>query len=284
MIRPLSATHFKTQTRLPLSTKPSAMKLSAVMGEACVTSFGRFCTVAWRVSPDGIEETSFPLSDAFFRGIRFESALGSLTVHLAMDRLVISAFMEAIMGGSGSEPPYDIGERPLSSIESEALGVACTALAEDIAGALSNHFGRPFSHFPEEEQGVLPPPAQEKATFRYLVNLFGYGGEIRISMPRQELLRQIEAADSESRDAQDSTAHQQLQRQVGRSDVEFSVTLGTETLYVEDIASLRPGQLLALSSSVTTPVRLWSGGVAAYEGTLARSGERLAVCITAAVT
>ena len=280
----LSAAHFKSQSRAPISAMPSAVKLTTLLAETCSKTLGRFCSVSWRVAFDRIEETSFPPSDAFLRGIRFESAVGSLTAYIVLDRPVISAFMEAVMGGSGSESFFDIGERPLSSIEAGALAIALGALAEDIARTLSSHFGRPFSHFNEDEPGVPKPTAQERATFRYLVNVFGYSGEIRISIARSELAHQIESGEAECRDAADNASHQQLQRQVGKSEVEFTVSLGSETLSVEEIAGLRPGQLLALSSTVATPVKLWSGGVAAFEGSLARSGDHLAVNITSAET
>ena len=52
---------------------------------------------------------------------------------------------------------------------------------------------------------------------------------------------------------------------------------------MEDITTLLPGRMIKLSSTVSTPVTLWSGGIAAFEGSLARSGDRLAVTIAAAI-
>jgi flagellar motor switch protein FliM len=95
------------------------------------------------------------------------------------------------------------------------------------------------------------------------------------------LTHQIKATASEENDAEEIATCHQLQRQVGKSGVEFTVTLGPETLSVEDITALVPGKLISLSSTVCSPVTLWSGGVAAFEGKLARSGDRLAVSITA---
>lgn len=284
MTRPLSVTHFKPQSRVPLSAVPSAVRLSSLLAESCGRSLSRLCAVSWRVALDRIEETSFPPSDAFTRRVRFESSVGSITADLVLDRSAISAIMEAMMGGTGIESPFDMGERPLSSIETATLEAACSSVAGEIAQALSHHFGRPFSHFHEEEPPDPAAAAQERVIFRLVVNVFGYSGELRIGMPRSELRHQIESVDAESEDLQDSEGHQQLQRQVGKSDVEFVVTLGPEILSVERIASLQLGQMVTLSSTVTTPVTLWSGGVAAFEGSLARSGDRLAVRIISVVT
>jgi flagellar motor switch protein FliM len=283
MTRLLSATHFKSPPRAPLSALPAALRLSSLLADSCNRSFTRLSSVSWRVAVDRIEETTAPFSDMFTRRVRLESTIGSLTIQIAMDRSLISAFMEAVTGGSGTEAPFDIGERPLSSIERATLGIACDALASDIGQSLSAHFARPFSYFHEDEPGDPPLTIQEMATFRLLVNVFGYSGELRLSMARNELTHQIEGASSGSEDVHAGVAHQELQRQVGRSDVEFIVTLGPQTLSVEHLTALRPGEMIALSSTVSTPVTLWSGGVAAFRGNLARSGDRLAVIITSAV-
>jgi flagellar motor switch protein FliM len=278
---PLSASHFKARTRVPVSAVPSAVKLASHLAESCNKALTRFAAASWRVALDRIEETAFLPPDAYARATRFESASGSMTVHITLDRPFISAFIESVMGGNGSEAPFEMGERPLSAIETGALRLAFDTLADQMAQAFSIHFGQPFSHFREDAPATSSPFAQELASFRFLVNVFGHSGEIRICMARSELTHQIKATASEENDAQDIASCRQLQRQVGKSGVEFTVSLGPETLSVEDITGLTPGKLVCLSSTVSSPVTLWSGGVAAFQGKLARSGDRLAVSITA---
>lgn len=283
MARPLSAVHFKSQPRVPVSAMAPAVKLASLMAESCCKGLSQFAVTSWRVALDRIEETGFPPADAYARTVRFESAGGSLTIHLTLDRPAISALIEAMMGGNGSEAPFDMGERPLSKIESGILDVVCGTLAVEMAQALGRQFGRPFSHF-ESDETLSPADALEQASFHFLVNVFGHSGEIRLSMARSELAQQIKAAVPEGEGLQDVAARQQMQRQIGRSDVGLTVTLGSETLLVEDITNLRPGKMIELSSTVMTPVTLWSGGVAAFEGRLARNGDRFAVTITSAFT
>jgi flagellar motor switch protein FliM len=281
MSRPLSAAQFKAKPRVPVSAIPSAVKLASLLAESFNRALTRFSAASWRVALDRIEETNIRPSEAYSRATRFESASGSMTVHMTLDRPFISALIEAVMGGNGTEAPFEMGERPLSAIETGALGLACDSLVDRMAQALSMHFGQPFSHFLEDDGATPSPFAQELASFRFLVNVFGHSGEIRICMARSELTHQIKATASEENDAEEIATCHQLQRQVGKSGVEFTVTLGPETLSVEDITALVPGKLISLSSTVCSPVTLWSGGVAAFEGKLARSGDRLAVSITA---
>ena len=77
---------------------------------------------------------------------------------------------------------------------------------------------------------------------------------------------------------------QHFQNEVGKSDMVLTVMLGPETFSLEDVAGFRPGQLLELSSTVAGEVTVWSEGVASFRGRLARSGERLAVALSAVNT
>ena len=265
-------------------TSAIGRQIGALLAEGCAKALARHAAVSWRVAADRIEETSLIASGAYAKAVCFESASGSLTIHMTFDRPMVSAVMEAMLGGNGAEQPFDMGERPVSRIESGVLRLVSGALAEEVALALGSGFGRPFSQFAVEEPLTPATAVQDSACFRLLVNVFGHSGEIRMSMPRAELAQQIKAAAPESEGLQDEMSRQQIRRQVGKSEVELQVTLGPETLSVEDIASLRPGKMIALSSSVSAPVTVWSGGVAAFEGKLARAGDRLAVSLTAVAT
>lgn len=284
MVNPLTATHFKPKQRVAVSAMPAAAKLGTLLAEACARALGRHAAVSWRAAADRIEETNLITPDAYANAMRFESASGSLTIQMTFDRPAVSAVMEAMLGGNGTEQPFDIGERPVSKIEGGILALVCGSLAEEVARAMGTQFARPFSHFEEEVKNSPATAGQDCVSFRMLVNVFGHSGEICMNMPGAELAQQIKAADSEGEGLLDEESRQEIRRQVGKSEVELQVTLGPETLFVEDVASLRPGKMITLSSTVSTPVTVWSGGVAAFEGKLARAGDRLAVSLTAAAT
>jgi flagellar motor switch protein FliM len=284
MMRPLSGGDFKPRPRVSVTALPATARLASLLAESCTKALARFSAASWRVALDRIEETGFPPDVAYARSLRFESANGSLTMQLMLDRPLVSATVEALMGGSGTEAPFDMGDRPLSKIERGMLDLVNLTLAHEICRALSNHFGREFTHFEEEGAAETPSTVQERASFRFLVNVFGCSGEIRLSMARSELAQQIRATMPDDASAATLAAQQTLQRQVRQSHVELTVTLGAETLAVADIAGLRPGMMIELSSSVKTPVMVWSGGVAAFRGSLSRAGDRLAVTVTTAVT
>lgn len=284
MTRPLSAAHFKQQQRVAIAAMPLAARLAKLLAQSCSRTLLQLAPASWNVSLDRIEETNFPPTDVYARAIRLESQAGSLTMDLTIDRPATAGVIEAVMGGGGLEAPFDMGERPLSRIETAMLDLLSNRLAGEIAKGLESEYGRPFSHFPEEDRSGGAPIAAERASFRFLINVFGHSGEIRMSMPRNELLQQIKAADTGAEDTEQVLAKQQLQRQVGRSDVPVMVTLGPEMLSVAEVTGLRPGRMIELASTAATPVTLWSGGVAAFEGRLLRAGDRLAISITAPMT
>lgn len=271
---PLNASHFKPKPHVPLSGRPEAVRLAGELAEACTRGLATHAPSPWRVSSDGIEESEASAGDGEHRTWRFESELGSITAQISFDKSCACALFEAAMGGTGTEAPFDVGERPFSKIERAVLDLTFASLAEQVSAALEAQLGRPFSQFSVAAAQTAP----RQTVFRFVVNVFGHSGEIRMSMPVEELAAQLKAGTEQPGEAD----HDGFRQQVGRSAVEFTVTLGPETFAVEEIARLKPGNMLALTSTASSPVQLWSSGVPAYEARLGRAGNRLAVTITSA--
>lgn len=283
MASALSINHFRPQTRVPVASMLAAKKTAVQIAEACGRALGRIGQAPWRVTLDRIEEGLSLPAESEITHVRLESELGSLTVYLWLDRQAISAMMEAALGGTGTEAAFTMAERPLSKIEQGVMRLALASLTQELIQSLSRELARPFSLFESDGKAALPEDASQLVSFRYIVNLFDYGGEIRMAMSRSELLQQI-GSPMEAESLAAGAAKQQLQLEIGRSELILTVSLGPEILSVEEISGLAPGKLLELASTASMPVTVWSSGVAAYQGTLARAGDRLAVCLTHALT
>ena len=215
--------------------------------------------------------------------LRFESDRGSLTSLLTMDRQAVSALLEAAMGGTGAEPAYAMIERPLSKIERGLLDMIHAAIGREIAAMLSGMMLRPFGLFEGDDAADLDSRAG-LATLRFVLNVFSYSGEILLAFARDELERQVVAAGEEQSQGVAQAQKQMLQREVGKSEVTLTVTLGEQLLTLEAIANLSPGKLIPLAATARAPVILWSGDVAACEAMLGRNGDRLAVTVTSAAS
>lgn len=188
------------------------------------------------------------------------------------------------MGGTGSEDAFNMNDRPLSKIETRLIAHFETALSREIAAALTIHLSHDVSMFEVQNQQEAATSSGELFQLRYLINVFSYSGEIRLTFSRSELEHQIKSAETKLAEHTNSVLQKQLQTEVSKSDIVLTVTLGTEILPLEEISRLRPGRLIELSSTVSSPVTVWSGSVAAFHGRLARNGDRLAVAISSALS
>jgi flagellar motor switch protein FliM len=280
MSKPLDASHFKTLGRVPLSSSPSAAKLARLLEVSCCKALGKLRNVPWQTSFEGIEDNVQLPPEAGGRHVRFESEFGSLTGHLSLDRAAVSAVIEAAMGGTGAEDAFNMNERPLSKIETRLIAQLETALAKEMAAAFTAHLSRDVSLFESDNQPEVSAASGELVQFRYLINVFSHSGELRLTFSASELERQIKCAEARLSEQIDIVLQEQLQNEVKKSDICLTVTLGTEILSLEEISGLRPGRLIELSSTVAGSVTVWSGSVAAFQGRLARNGDRLAVAIS----
>ncbi len=281
--RALAAGDIKPRQRKSISALPAVTRLGSKLAESySATLFGP-SGASLRVTLDHIEESASAVSEDAATWFRLETRLGSMTLHLAFDRTAVSACCEAAMGGTGTEAPYEFPDRPLSGIEKGIVRLALKGLGSRTTAVFAEQLATPVSQFdglvePEESCGN-----KEQIVFRFLVNLFGYSGELCLAASSSEIAAQFETAGSEAGAIEARTEQlAALQRSIAKADITFSVMLGAETVLVEDLTNLAPGRLLQLSSSPKAPVLVWSEGNPVFIATLARTGGQLAVRIISA--
>ncbi|MCA3561421.1 MAG: FliM/FliN family flagellar motor switch protein [Aestuariivirga sp.] len=280
-MKSLDASLFRSAPRIALADLPGLGKLTAGIADSLNSGLMAWRPGPWRVTPDGVKEDAPAGANAEGRLVRFESERGSLTALLLLDRAATSAVIEVAMGGTGAEPAFEMSDRPLSKIEHGVLRLVQATLARQLAASLGDVLMRPFSLFDGEPPGI--EAGTGLAQLRFVLNVFSYSGEISLFFSRAELERELDMAGAGAAAAAGAMQQRMLQQEVGRSMVSLEVTLGPEMLTLDAIAGLRPGKLIAFSATAGNPVTLWSGGVAAYEATLGRTGDRYAVTITTAL-
>lgn len=279
MVVPLGISHLRSPPRPHVSSLPGMTKLANKIAETFAKGLASLRPAPWRVTPDGIRQDGTPPQDGESMLLRLESERGSLVVLLSLDRQSLSAVLEVAMGGTGAEPAFEMGERPLSKIETAILALSQAALAQRLTAAMSEFTGRSFSCFPDASDVELDRSG-EFAHFRFVSNIFTYSGEINLSFSRNELEMQLADASAGSDSESATLGRKSMQDELGKAEITLTVTLGEEVLAVDVLAGLQLGALVELSSLADAPVTLWSGGVPAFEATLARAGERYAVKIT----
>lgn len=280
--RRLSIGDIKPRPRQSISAMPPVRRFATKLAEGMSASLTGLGGSPWRVTLDHIDDAASGYAEEAGSWFRVETRNGSMTLHLAFDRIAMSAFCEAVMGGTGTETPFEFQDRPLSGIEKALLQLALQTLEARTTAVLADQLATPVSQFTGLVEREDTVNGGERMVFRFLANVFGYSGELRLTACSGEIASQFgaiggEAADSEVMDEQRAG----LQRRIGTAGIAFNVLLGDETVLVEEIANLAPGRLLRLSSSTQAPVFVWSEGNPVFKASLARSGDRLAVRIIA---
>ena len=281
MARALATADFARPPRPALTGQPVIARFAGGISEAISKGLSGLRSAPWQINADGVQEViDVPVADQDAAILRFESDRGSLTALLAIDRQAMSALFEAAMGGTGAEQAFPMVERPLSKIEKALLRLIQAAIGKELASMLSGIAMRPFSLFAGREAPELDGKSG-LVILRFVLNVFSYSGEILLAFSRDELEREVMSADAEQA-REDAASHKMmLQREMGKSEVTLTITLGDEMLTLEALADLSPGRLITLAATAGAPVSVWSGDVAAYEAMLIRNGDRLAVTITA---
>lgn len=275
-MQPLTAAHFKPAGQELIAANPMIVKLAAKIAEAIPAVLANFGTTAPRVTLDAAGSVKSSANEDGATALRFESRSGSMSARIMLDRTMVFAMCEQALGGTGTEDPIAESERPFSTIETELRKLIVSSIAGALTGALSQVLATPFSLFEDVEADDAPGP-MDQVNFRYLVNIFSYSGELRLSIPQQELALQIGAASKPLDDSKSAEDQRDLQRQIAGAPVAFQISLEPETVCVGDIIALRPGSLLKLTAAMTSPVIVSSDGVDVFSAALIHLDDHIAV-------
>jgi flagellar motor switch protein FliM len=279
--RLLAADMFRRKRAPSFAASSDAVRLSRKLAEASESALADISSAPWRILADHIGEEAMTASEGFGSWVRFESSAGSMTVNLSFDMPAIAALCECAMGGTGTEAHFEFQERPLSAIEKDIAHSAIARLSKSIAASLTEQLGMAVSLFDGTIASDEAAGADAMLLLRFIANVFGYSGEIRMAVPKDELAVQLAAAgrdESPASDADDRKA--MLQAEIGKADAQFVISLQSETMRVEEIGALAPGCLVRLASTAATPVLVSSGDTPVYLAALARNGDRLAVRVS----
>lgn len=276
--RPLRRTDFRTPTQERASDLAAVKRLGQKFADMITAAAQGLAASPLRITLDQITESEMNAAEEGCAAFRLESGNGSIEFRIIPDRVTIFALCEIAFGGSGTEEAFSDQERPLSAIErglrdafsdSIADALAKMAAAEfGIAATISNVSG---SNFTIDQQVI-------QIVFRYLVNIYGYSGELCLLANRDDLVAQLAqddlAAGADNLNEQKRTA---IRRRVAEADMEIVVSLPPEQMKVRDVVSLRPGKLFQLSSRLTSPLTVSSNGKDIFRAILDDESDKLTI-------
>lgn len=186
-------------------------------------------------------------------------------VVLGFERDLIFTMAEAIFGGDGSEPPEENG-RTFSNIEMKI----CQRLGEMMCRVLHQAFGvatkaefvlerlETRMHF-----AVMGRRNAQVSCATFLVQAINRGGEIFLILPHSGLgpvRRSLETTTQGDPDRKDTAWSRKMQAGVTRASIELRAVLDEETMTLDEVSRMRPGDVIALSATPKTPVKLEGNG------------------------
>ena len=187
---------------------------------------------------------------------------------LGFDRDFIFTVVEVMFGADGNEAPEEDG-RTFSNIEMKV----CGKLAEMLAGTLTQAFGvatkATFSlerletrmHF-----AVVGRRNAQAAAARFLLQAINRGGEMFAIIPHSALqtVRRDLAASTGEVGSRDPGWARQMRAGVTRAEVTLKAILEEKETTLGDIARMTRGQVIPLSATPRTPVKLEANNQALF--------------------
>lgn len=279
--RPITAAMFRKPHAASALSLPGVSKFSQRLPAAVAAALAIFGDLPPRITIENIAEDSAANALEHVCSSTQDYGSGGLGVMASCDRTMAFAIADLGFGGTGDEPPFVSVERPLSATEAGLVKLLLDRLLDELAVIVATSFDltAKSASGPPGSDSHVGEQAQQHLVFRLLVNVLGYDGEVKIGLNREQLL-QLAAGRGDGKSASAGGASEEtISGGVAASSTDLLVTLGDETLTVEALMALAPGQLLPLRSTVHAPVQVWSGGVRLFPARLMRTGNHLAVRI-----
>ncbi|MEK1852669.1 MAG: FliM/FliN family flagellar motor switch protein [Phyllobacterium sp.] len=204
---------------------------------------------------------------------------------LAADRNFVNCGIEALFGAGGS---LEMGAavRPLTAVD---LGIARQAFA-DVTASLDHMFSGGVESLFQigdlvEAAHLAPGAVTETRMICCAIALkaAGRSGQILILLPRSSFKPMQDAIARMLRQPahhSDPTWAKKLRLEVSRARIDVEAYLQQGSMTLEQIALLKPGQVLHLPKDAIDQVRLRSGNQALYKCRLGKAGSAFTVRIT----
>lgn len=180
---------------------------------------------------------------------------------IGADRAALAALTEAIFGADGNELP-ESETRPVTAVDLEvakwAHGVMATALAAAFSGLAGTAMTlESVAETPDAD--VLGRRGAPAIVARYRMTVHGAAGRLFVALPQSAMLpfkSRLEKLPEPEAPPVDPVWEARFKSQIRQAGVEVRAILGSRTLTLGDIASLKPGQVLELDRSVKGRIRV----------------------------
>lgn len=257
------------------------------LASSCADGMREFCSAPCTFILNGISSGStWDLLEAYETGFGaiFLSPEWDARIVIGCDRRFAFSIVEAMFGADGSEAPLE-GDRPLTALEGRVVREILINTAVALQGQLAPICSTTFTFERTETTldfstiGLRDAPA---LMAQLIIQVMDGGGRLFVLIPNSALApfrKLIERDRPVVASHVDPAWSRQLQLELGRAEVELCAVLEGPQMSLGAISRLRPGQILPLNASPSTPIGLQVEDKGLFTAKLGQSKGFFTVCI-----
>lgn len=252
-----------------------------------------FCEKLRQSSPANIDaeiRSIEPLDDAAFEKIvQNAGAIAPLrvgrwgcTMHIAADRTLVFAMLEALFGAQGNLGPFAT-DRPLTAVECKIAEMIFAHMSDALDRVFATSGQRLFQPGKAEDAGRFDHATLERPrlfTCTIAVTGGGKAGHVHILLPRSSHRPMQDAVAAFLRrpmTQSDPAWTRKMRHEVSRAQINVEAFIQQGTMTLAELAELEIGQVLKLPSEAVEQVRLRSHGQQLFKCKLGKSGIHFTV-------
>ena len=235
------------------------------MAAACAESFRGACALPAQVALLGIDsgpagEMLASLDGAGVGGV-LHAPKWDARLLVGADRAAVFTLIEMLLGGDGSQPAYT-AERPFSKLETKVMGTFFHRVAQALSAAFASIATTPLA---VETCGdrydfdAVGGRNTQLVVARFRLELPQRGGEFVVAIPRSVFAPMREAlsrATPKEATKADPRWSQRIQSEITRSNVAVRAVLDERWITLEEVSSLKVGQVMQLNATPSSRVRV----------------------------
>ena len=214
----------------------------------------------------------------------FRSPDAHFTMRSSYDANFAHALCDYCLGGDGFGSAADDADRPLSKIEKNLCRhVIHKALVDvpDIASRLTQ--GRASlaaeGNFGDDSDRIESSVASRHLTARFLLNIFGYCGELHLTADLEEVMSALQIGTKADPQVDRKEDRLGFLRLLDLVPIHIEAKLPPQRLDYAELATLRSGRVLHLDAGPDARISLVSNGTTFHLGKLTSNAARVAVAL-----
>lgn len=259
-------------------------------GSVCAEGLRQLCPSPASFFVNQIESsTSWDVLETYEDSVAviFYSPEWDCRIVIGLDRRCIFSLMEAMYGGDGREMPFE-GERPFSTLETRASKAVAEIAAHALQAAFQPGIVTSFKFERLETRIDFSLLGQRNIPIisaQLLFQVLDQGGRMYFLIPQSALhpLREQLMRELPPESVKDPRWIQHMQSGVAKTEVQVQASLEGREATLMELANMKPGQVIALTSTTRSLIALECGDERLFWCKLGQANGYLSLVVEEAI-